>query len=44
VAFDLHADGSLLDRMRAALGRATESIDSGLAAGVLAKWTALSRS
>lgn len=44
VAFDLDADGSLLDRMRAAFGRATESIDAGLAAGVLAKWTALSQS
>ena len=44
VAFDLDADGSLLDRTRAAFGRATESIDAGLAAGVLAKWTALSQS
>jgi anthranilate phosphoribosyltransferase len=44
VSVDLHADGSLMERMRAAFERAAESIDSGKAAEVLAKWTALSRS
>ncbi|MFK0000907.1 anthranilate phosphoribosyltransferase [Paenarthrobacter sp. NPDC090522] len=44
VAADLAAEGTLADRMRAAFGRAAESVDSGAAAGVLAKWTDLSRS
>ncbi|MFJ4229535.1 anthranilate phosphoribosyltransferase [Paenarthrobacter nicotinovorans] len=44
VAFDLQADGSLLERMRSAFDRAAESIESGKAAEVLAKWTALSQS
>lgn len=34
--------GELVDRLRAALERATESIDSGAAADVLAKWAAAS--
>ncbi|MFE4195081.1 anthranilate phosphoribosyltransferase [Paenarthrobacter sp. NPDC056912] len=44
VAIDLNAEGSLVERMRAAFGRAAESIDSGRAAEVLAKWTSLSQS
>jgi anthranilate phosphoribosyltransferase len=43
VAFDATADGPFLDRMRLALGRAAESIDSGAAATVLDKWVALTR-
>ena len=38
VAFDATAEGPFLDRMRSALGRAAESIDSGAAAAVLDKW------
>ncbi|UXM89914.1 anthranilate phosphoribosyltransferase [Paenarthrobacter sp. JL.01a] len=44
VAFDLQAEGSLLERMRSAFDRATMSIESGKAAEVLAKWIALSQS
>ncbi|WP_024816767.1 anthranilate phosphoribosyltransferase [Arthrobacter sp. 31Y] len=44
VSIDLDAEGSLEDRMRAAFARAAESVDSGKAAEVLAKWTALSQS
>lgn len=44
VAFDDAAEGPLLDRMRAAFGRAAESIDSGAAAAVLERWVLLSRS
>ncbi|MBO1268382.1 anthranilate phosphoribosyltransferase [Arthrobacter cavernae] len=43
VAFDTQADGTLTERMHAALGTAAESIDSGKAAAVLAKWIELSR-
>ncbi|QOD05247.1 anthranilate phosphoribosyltransferase [Pseudarthrobacter sp. BIM B-2242] len=43
VAFDATAEGPFLERMRAALGRAAESIDSGAAAAVLDKWVALTR-
>ncbi|GAC1605067.1 MAG: anthranilate phosphoribosyltransferase [Pseudarthrobacter sp.] len=43
VAFDAAAEGPFLDRMRAALNRAAESIDSGAAATVLDKWVALTR-
>jgi anthranilate phosphoribosyltransferase len=43
VAFDISAEGSFLERMRSALGRAAESIDSGAAAAVLDKWVALTR-
>jgi anthranilate phosphoribosyltransferase len=42
VAFDLSAEGPLLDRMRNAFARAAESIDSGAAAGVLDRWVSLS--
>ncbi len=44
VSIDLDADGSLVDRMRTAFARAAESVDSGKAGEVLAKWTALSQS
>ncbi|ABM09784.1 anthranilate phosphoribosyltransferase [Pseudarthrobacter sp. PvP004] len=44
VSIDLHAEGSLEQRMRTAFARAAESVDSGKAAEVLAKWTALSQS
>jgi len=44
VSFDLQAEGSLVERMRAAFARAAESVDSGKAAAVLEKWTALSQS
>ncbi len=44
VSIDLDADGSLEERMRTAFARAAESIDSGKAAEVLAKWIALSQS
>jgi anthranilate phosphoribosyltransferase len=43
VAFDATAEGPFLERMRAALGRAADSIDSGAAAAVLDKWVALTR-
>lgn len=43
VAFDVSAEGPLLDRMRSALTRAEESVDSGAAASVLAKWVALTQ-
>ncbi|BCW48548.1 anthranilate phosphoribosyltransferase [Arthrobacter sp. StoSoilB13] len=43
VSVDLNAEGDLLDRMRRAFARAAESVDSGQAAGVLAKWIALSQ-
>lgn len=42
VAFDPGANGPFLDRMRSALARATESVDSGAAAAVLDKWVSLS--
>ncbi|WP_131681332.1 anthranilate phosphoribosyltransferase [Pseudarthrobacter sp. YALA5] len=41
VAFDLTAEGPFLDRMRTALAKAAESIDSGAAAAVLDKWVSL---
>ena len=44
VSIDLDADGSLEERMRTAFARAAESVDSGKAAEVLAKWIALSQS
>ncbi|MGO4433839.1 anthranilate phosphoribosyltransferase [Arthrobacter sp. fls2-241-R2A-172] len=44
VSFDLQAQGSLVERMGAAFARAAESVDSGKAAAVLEKWTALSQS
>jgi anthranilate phosphoribosyltransferase len=44
VSVDLDAEGSLEERMRNAFARAAESVDSGRAAEVLAKWTALSQS
>ena len=44
VAFDLTADGPLLDRMAGAYHRAAESIDSGAAAAVLEKWVSLTTS
>ncbi|GAA2866593.1 anthranilate phosphoribosyltransferase [Paenarthrobacter ilicis] len=44
VSADLTAEGSLVERMQAAYQRAAESVDSGRAAAVLAKWTALSQS
>lgn len=43
VSFDTQADGTLTERMRVALGTAAESIDSGNAAAVLAKWIELSQ-
>ena len=43
VAYDLDATGPLTDRMRLALGRAAESIDSGAAAAVLDKWVSLTQ-
>jgi anthranilate phosphoribosyltransferase len=43
VAFDELAEGPFLDRMRSALGRASESIDSGAAAAVLDKWISLTQ-
>jgi anthranilate phosphoribosyltransferase len=43
VAFDPGAEGTLLDRMRAAYARAAESIGSGAAAAVLEKWVSLTR-
>jgi len=44
VSIDLDAEGSLEERMRTAFARAAESVDSGKAAEVLAKWIALSQS
>ncbi len=44
VAFELEADGPLVDRMRGAWKRAEESIDSGAAARILETWIGLSRS
>ncbi|MGR0159923.1 anthranilate phosphoribosyltransferase [Paenarthrobacter nitroguajacolicus] len=44
VSIDLDAEGTLVDRMRNAFSRAAQSIDSGKAAEVLARWTALSQS
>lgn len=44
VAYDLDAEGPFLDRMRNALARAAEAIDSGAAHGVLQQWVELSRS
>lgn len=44
VAFDSAAEEPFLDRMRAAFGRAAQSIDSGAAAAVLERWVSLSRS
>ncbi len=43
VAFDTSADGSLHDRMKAAMVRAAESIDSGAAQQVLQRWVAVSQ-
>ncbi|KRE67654.1 anthranilate phosphoribosyltransferase [Arthrobacter sp. Soil736] len=43
VAYDLDATGPLTERMRLALGRAAESIDSGAAAAVLGKWVSLTQ-
>jgi anthranilate phosphoribosyltransferase len=43
VAFDAAAEGPFVERMRSALGRAAESIDSGAAAAVLDKWITLTR-
>jgi anthranilate phosphoribosyltransferase len=43
VAFDLNADGPLLQRMDAALVKAQDAVDSGAAAAVLDRWVALSR-
>ncbi|QHK19184.1 anthranilate phosphoribosyltransferase [Pseudarthrobacter psychrotolerans] len=43
VAFDESSDGPFLERMRMALVRASESIDSGAAAAVLDKWVSLTR-
>ncbi|WP_457962466.1 anthranilate phosphoribosyltransferase [Arthrobacter sp. D1-29] len=43
VAFDTEAHGPFLERMRSALARATASIDSGAAAGVLDKWVSLTQ-
>lgn len=43
VAFDKAADGPLVDRMRSALARAAQSVDSGAAAAVLEKWVSLTR-
>ena len=39
-AADEHADGDLVSRLRANMGRAEESIDSGAAAEVLQRWVA----
>ena len=44
VAADLTAEGPLLGRMQAAYAEAADAVDSGKAAAVLQKWTALSRS
>ncbi|MGP0223167.1 anthranilate phosphoribosyltransferase [Paenarthrobacter sp. NCHU4564] len=44
VAADLTAEGPLLGRMQAAYAKAADAVDSGKAAAVLQKWTALSRS
>lgn len=44
VAYDLSAEGTLLDRLAAAKVRAEESIDSGAAARVLQAWVDFSRS
>jgi anthranilate phosphoribosyltransferase len=43
VAFDLTAEGPFLERMRSALARAAQSIDSGAAAAVLDKWVSLTQ-
>ena len=43
VAYDLDAAGPLTERMRLALERAAESVDSGAAAAVLEKWVSLTR-
>jgi anthranilate phosphoribosyltransferase len=43
VSFDATAEGPFVERMRSALVRAAESIDSGAAAAVLDKWVALTR-
>jgi anthranilate phosphoribosyltransferase len=43
VAFDLDAQGTLTERMSAAIKDAARSVDSGAAAAVLEKWIALSR-
>jgi anthranilate phosphoribosyltransferase len=43
VAFDLTAEGPLLQRMGAALVKAEHAVDSGAAAAVLDRWVALSR-
>lgn len=43
VAYDLDATGPLTERMRLALGRAAESVDSGAAAAVLDKWVSLTQ-
>ncbi|MFC3299215.1 anthranilate phosphoribosyltransferase [Arthrobacter agilis] len=43
VAFDEAAEGPLVERMRTAMVRAAESIDSGAAAAVLDRWITVSR-
>lgn len=43
VAYDVDAEGPFLERMRGALARAAESIDSGAAEGVLRLWVENSR-
>ncbi len=43
VAYDLNAAGPLTERMRVALERAAESVDSGAAAAVLDKWVSLTQ-
>ena len=43
VAFDLSAEGPLVQRMAAALARAEAAIDSGSAAAVLERWVALTQ-
>jgi anthranilate phosphoribosyltransferase len=43
VAFDLAADGPLMQRMAAALVKAEDAVDSGAAASVLDRWIALSQ-
>lgn len=44
VAFDLDAEGPFVDRMRNALRRAAEAVDSGAAENVLQRWVELSKS
>lgn len=44
VAFDLDAEGPFVERMRNALRRAAEAVDSGAAENVLQRWVELSKS